>query len=106
VASISADIFGSFGGSGLSNSFEKLWLQNEQGNILDEVAGCLNDQGAYRWCAGVASPEFISMERISSAGLGTDTSNWGSNTGLITTGNDALGGPLRGTPKFKNSVSQ
>jgi hypothetical protein len=47
-----------------------------------------------------------SMERIDPLKSGIDASNWGTNNGIITTGLDASGNPLKGTPKYKNSVSQ
>lgn len=100
---IMADFATLFSGSpaGLSNSGEHLTLRNGdcgQGVVVDEV-------GPGAWYAGIASPDYASMERISATGSGTDVSNWATNTGLVTTGQDAAGNPIRGTPKYKNSVA-
>jgi hypothetical protein len=45
------------------------------------------------------------MERINPLASGSDPSNWASNTGAVTSGLDASGNPIRGTPKFANSVA-
>ncbi len=105
IRDIFADISGSFGGSGLSNNFERLWLQDASGANVDEVAQCQTATGTAKWCGGTASPDYASMERTDPLSSGTDPNNWATNNGLVTTGEDAGGNPIRGTPKFKNSVS-
>jgi hypothetical protein len=56
------------------------------------------------WYAGDKTAR-ASMERISPASAGTDPSNWASNDDSVTTGLDAEGQPIRGTPSYPNSVS-
>ena len=99
VSDISADLTGSFSGSGLGNGGESLSLHDSSGASVDLVS-CGSG-----WFNSADGPQKKTMERISAHGGGSDVANWQSNTGLITTGNDALGHPLLGTPKFKNSVS-
>ncbi|MEK7582457.1 MAG: lamin tail domain-containing protein [Patescibacteria group bacterium] len=106
ISNIPANIHGSFGGSGLKNlpDGENLMLRDTGGVIIDSVP-CFGG-----WFAGTDStgnPSYASMERISAILPGADSSNWATNTGLITTGMDAGNPPqpLRGTPKFKNSVT-
>ncbi len=110
ISDIAADVFGPFGGSGLSNSFERLWLQDASGMAVDEVAQCFTENGAKKWCGGIASPEYASLERIRAVVPGIDRENWATNTGTVTTGIDASGDPvqgvIRGTPRYQNSVSQ
>lgn len=99
VSDIAADIAGSFSGSGLSNDGEDLSLRSAGGVVLDAVP-CVDG-----WFAGDSASK-ASMERIDPMIPGSTASNWASNSGLVTTGLDAAGTPLRATPKFKNSVSQ
>lgn len=98
VSDIAADIAGSFSGSGLSNDGEDLSLRDAGGAALDAVP-C-----AAGWFAGDSALK-ASMERIDPSIAGSNPSNWATNTGTITTGLDAGGVSIRGTPKFKNSVS-
>lgn len=108
ISDIKADFAHSFGSSGFLNAGEHLTLRNgscTDGTIVDEV-------GPGKWYAGSASPDFKSMERISSDASGTDASNWAtwgsvqdSGGNVNSTGLDAAGNPINGTPKFKNSVS-
>ena len=98
VSDITADVFGSFSGSGLKNDGEDIRLKNSAGEIVDRV-NC-----SAGWFAGDA-PTRITMERINSLVDGSISSNWGSNNGSVTTGLDAKGGPIHGTPRFKNSIS-
>jgi hypothetical protein len=100
VYGIAADLTGPFGGSGLKNApGENLMLRDARGVAVDTVP-C-----AAGWFGGSADPNYASMERISAAASGAEPSNWATNTGLITTGSDAVGAPIRGTPKYKNSVT-
>src|SRR3989344_2364084 len=98
VSDITADVFGSFGGSGLKNTGEDIRLKNSAGEIVDRV-NC----GA-GWFAGEAKT-YTTMERINPLVDGSVGSNWGSNNGALTTGIDAKGWPIHGTPRFKNSIS-
>lgn len=101
ISDIQADVFGSFGGSGLRNSpGERLQLRDGSGSNIDVV-----DCSAGDWFGGSASPGYASMERIDPLGEGSDASNWTSNNGLVTTGLDAAGHPIRGTPKYANSAT-
>lgn len=100
---ILANFATSFSGApaGLSNAGEHVTLRDGacgSGAVIDEV-------GPGAWYAGLASPDYASMERISASVSGTDSANWATNTGLVTTGQDAAGNPIRGTPKYKNSVA-
>lgn len=102
ISDIGADLYGPFSGSGLRNSpGEDLQLRDASGFVADRV-NCASTA----WFSGSASPNYASMERISSAGEGSDPANWAANDGLVTTGLDAGGQPIRGTPKYRNSVAQ
>src|SRR3989344_6697691 len=100
VADIQADVSGMFGGSGLSNGGEYLILKNSSGEISDEASF------SGGWPAGTAGPDYFSMERIDPLASGSLASNWASNNNSKTNGHDALGDPVRGTPKSENSVFQ
>ncbi len=76
----------------LSNSGEELTLRDPAGNTIDRAGGA-------RWPAGAASPEYASMERAT-----IDPPGWLTNTGFVTNGRDARGGPIRGTPGRPNSA--
>jgi lamin tail-like protein len=98
VSDIPADLVGAFGGSGLRNNLgEDMQLRDNSGAVVDRV----NCSGI-SWFAGSAGPEYASMQRISPMGNGSDPANWVSNDGSMTTGLDATGVPLRGTPKYRN----
>jgi len=102
VSDIVADYTGSFG-YGLSNSGEKLELRDVDNNLID-VVDCSSG-----WFAGVASPDYVSMERIDSSLAGSDPDNWASNNGVPWEGwqgRDADGNRIQGTPKSENSVSK
>lgn len=90
VSDILADDFGPFSGNGLKNSGEYLVLKDNLGNIIDEF----NFSGG--WPAGIASPDYKSMERGSA-------NDWQTNDGNIRNGKDVLGNLINGTPKFQNS---
>ena len=82
----------------LSNTVEHLILKDADGSIIDEV-----NPGS-EWFAGLASPDYKSMERINPAGSGSSDSNWDSNTGSRINGTDIKGNPIQGTPGQENSV--
>jgi hypothetical protein len=98
ISDISADLVIPFSGGSLENAGEGLILKDSNGAVIDSVP-CQSG-----WFSGSAVG-FVTMERISVSGSGSDMGNWGSNTGLVTTGLDASGKALSGTPKYKNSVS-
>ena len=98
-ADVIADVSGSFGGSGLSNTGEQLILQDSGGNAVDVV------DGSSAWLnKGTASPDYKSMERINPNISGSDSNNWSSSDGIYRHGLDAKGNPINGTPRAKNSV--
>lgn len=75
------------------------------GVIIDEI-------GQGPWYAGQPTANRTSMERMSASAAGTDSANWAtwgtipdSNGNVDSTGRDAGGNPIKGTPKFKNSVT-
>ncbi len=80
----------------LVDAGEILVLRDASGTEIDRVDS---------WYFGAVAGR-ISMERISFLEPGTEEVNWADNNGLITTGNDAAGNPIRGTPKYQNSVAQ
>ncbi len=90
VADVAADVTGPFGGSGLNNSGEHLVLKDNAGNVIDAV------DAASGWPAGVASPDYATMER--------DANGWHTNGGATRNGTDAEGNPINGTPRAQNSV--
>jgi hypothetical protein len=74
----------------LRNSGESLWLRDPGGNMVDSV-----NPGGGAWPSGNSSTR-ASMERHSSG-------SWGTFTGAGSTGHDANGNPIQGTPRRKNS---
>ncbi|MCR4279393.1 MAG: lamin tail domain-containing protein, partial [Candidatus Zambryskibacteria bacterium] len=96
-----AQLIASFG-NGLSNTAcETLYLYNAENVVIDETA-CTSD-GA--WPAGIASPDYISMERIVSTSAGSNASNWASNN-LIKYNNKDMGNNwINGTPGQANSTA-
>ena len=92
IPNVVADVSGSFGGSGLSNSGEYLALKDSAipANIIDE----LNFSSG--WPAGTASPDYKSMER--------NSSGWRTNDGITKSGTDAGSNSVNGTPKAANSA--
>lgn len=98
ISDISADLFGSFSGGGLSNSGEYLVLKNKDGVSVDEA------NFSSGWPAGKASPDYTTMERIDPLSSGSDIKNWASNNGSKTQGKDSKGFSISGTPKSQNSV--
>ncbi|TSC56959.1 MAG: hypothetical protein Greene041639_122 [Parcubacteria group bacterium Greene0416_39] len=95
-----ANLTASFG-NGLSNtSCETLSLYNAQDTLIDQMA--CNTNGS--WPGGTATPDFISLERISASTAGV-VSNWASNNLLTHNSTDAGSNVVNGTPKAVNSVS-
>lgn len=78
----------------LSNTGEILELRDASDNLIDS----LNFSSG--WPAGQASPNYISMERISPTG------SWANNNRISRNGSDALNNAINGTPKTQNSVSK
>ncbi|MGD2143781.1 MAG: lamin tail domain-containing protein [Anaerolineae bacterium] len=103
VSDIPADWFGSFGSGGLTNDGEVLTLTDVLGNVVDTA-----NADAGQWPAGTASdglPPYASMERIDPTAPGSDE-NWCTNDGVTRDGLDAVGSPINGTPKARNSCYQ
>jgi len=98
ISDISANLTGSWGASGLSNSGEKIRLVDGAGYVVDDmnfVSG---------WPAGSGSPNYLSMERVNPY-LGADVpGNWKSNSTSTRNGLNAKGQFINGTPKSQNSV--
>jgi hypothetical protein len=86
----------------LDNNGEKLELRNASGTLIDLVDCSLG------WFTGTASPDYISMERISSTTTGATLTNWANNNLITRNGLDAGSPPnkINGTPKAENSVSK
>ncbi|MBI4120237.1 MAG: lamin tail domain-containing protein, partial [Parcubacteria group bacterium] len=110
ISDISADqIYGNDGASwALNNSGERLFLERIFENAtttVDEVIKCNN------WCGKGDNDSKQTMERINSRIAGTETGNWGTALGkwpeelLLLNGKGADGGPIKGTPKEKNSIT-
>ncbi|MFC2062251.1 lamin tail domain-containing protein, partial [Elusimicrobiota bacterium] len=99
VSDIAADLAVVFGGSGLTSTGEYLMLKDDAEQLVDEV-NCGSG-----WFAGSGSPNYYSMERITSTVSGNISGNWDDNNGVIIHGEDADSNPLNGTPRNPNSVS-
>jgi len=95
VTNVPADLFGSWGGNGLSNDGEKISLKDSSGNTIDEI-DCLSG-----WFIGKASPDYQTMERTNPASSSLET-NWHGNS-VAGTSVDAKGNIIQGTPKAANS---
>lgn len=87
----------------LENGGEILELRDAGGQLRDSVGA---------WYFGLASPDYASMERVNASQSGSFASNWAtwgtvpdSGGNVTSTGLDAAGTPIRGTPKFRNSVT-
>src|SRR3989344_2087561 len=92
IPNVVADVSGSFGGSGLSNSGEYLALKDSA--VPVNIITDLNFSSG--WPAGTASPDYKSMER--------DLNGWRTNDGITKSGTDAGGNSVNGTPKAANSA--
>ena len=99
ISNVSADLYGSWGGSGLGNSGENIVLINSSGNIIDQV-NCISG-----WFGGTATGEYRSMERTDPLLPGYWPVSWSTCSGSACTFAWASdGGNLYGTPKAVNSV--
>ena len=111
ATSVSADLTTAFSGigsgSGLSNTVEQLSLIQSLGGqastTLDSTPTTSSCSSA--WCAGTASSDYRSMERVDPDTAGTTTSNWSSNNTYTKNGTDIGGNAINGTPKSQNSVN-
>jgi DNA uptake protein ComE-like DNA-binding protein len=83
----------------LKNEGEKLELRDENGILID-ILDC-----SAGWFGGEASPNYVSMERLSLATSSTST-NWAGNNLITKNGLDSGGNKINGTPKSENSVSK
>lgn len=96
----------------LSNSGEQLLLINDDDETVDIANGLKEDGNPEAWFAGkndensTEEDEARTMERINPLGDGTSKANWADNDGDPKNGLDALGDPIFGTPRQKNSVSE
>lgn len=96
----------------LSNSGEQLLLINDDDEIVDIANGLKEDGNPESWFAGkndnnsTEEDEARTMERINALGDGTSEANWADNDGDPKNGLDALGDPIYGTPKEKNSATE
>lgn len=99
VSDITANVFGPFGGSGFVNAGRDIALQNESGVVVDSVS-C-----GTGWFAGDLATK-ATMERVQASVSGNDAANWKTNTGAVTSGTDAAGSPILGTPAYRNSVAE
>lgn len=101
ISDVVADFYGSFGKNGnISNNGEDLELLNLSGAVIDKVYF-----SAEGWPGGEASPDYISIERVSALKDGLDKENWRTNNKTKINGKDAAGNNIFGTPKAENSAS-
>ena|GEM_PF-6160180 len=84
----------------LSNDGERIELRNASGTLMDLI----DFSGG--WIYGSSSPNYISMERITSSTTGATSTNWASNNRISVNGTDADGHTINGTPRATNSVSK
>ena len=89
-----------YGGQRMGNTGETLVLRDEFGNLVDTANSSRGH--ANGWAAGTNSPDYT-MERINPYAPDSDA-NWATNDGLTRNGHDALGAPINGTPRAKNSA--
>ena len=84
----------------LGNGGEHLRLIDRNGATVDEIPA----HGG--WFAGIASPDYRSMERVNPARPGTDPDNWRSHDARFAqNGLDVDGDPIRGTPRAPNAAT-
>lgn len=81
----------------LKNDGETITLLDDAGAVVDTA----NSAGG-SWPAGVASPAYVSMERVSPE-ANDDDEGWQSNDEITINGADAGGSPILGTPRAPNS---
>lgn len=94
VSDVAADLVYT---GGLNNSGEVLSLVDGDANVVDSANG---DGG--EWPAGLGSPDYVSMERVSPWSV-DDAQGWVTNDRSTTSGHDASGHPVNGTPRAANS---
>lgn len=99
VSDIPANLILAFG-NGLENTGETLQLVDHQGLVVDSVN---NDGGAWPNDGEGGAPDYRSLERQAPDAPDIDDS-WVSNDGTVTTGRDALGQPIAGTPGSINAA--
>jgi len=90
----------------LTNSGEQLLLVNDDDEIIDVANGLKEDDNPTSWFAGKNDNPKPTMERKSWSSDGIVLESWADNDGDPRNGLDALGNPISGTPKAKNSVSE
>ena len=98
IADLAVPFSGAGGGSGLSNSGETIRLIDAEGTLIDLV------DASAGWQAGDNTIK-KTMERIDSAKVGSDPTNWANNNLITHNGKDAANGNINGTPGQQNSVS-
>jgi uncharacterized repeat protein (TIGR01451 family) len=96
VSDVPADLVTGFG-NGLNNDGEPLTLTNALGHVVDTA----NAPGG-TWPAGTHTPN-ASMERVDTS-LPDRPENWATNDGITINGHDAVGNPIIGTPRARNSA--
>lgn len=86
---------------GLNNTGEQLILSHAS-TTMDQTPA-VNACGSNVWCYG-DSGSYKTMERFDPASSGTDTSNWGTFSGLLPNGSNADSVAISGTPAKRNSI--
>ena len=99
ISDIPADLLASFG-TGLANEGESVLLRDPAGTVVDS---CNHNGGPWPTGTAGAAPLYLAMERMDPKEPDYDL-NWLSNDGTALNGRDALGNPIRGTPRSPNSV--
>jgi hypothetical protein len=97
ISNVQAGWYGSFG-SGLNNQGEEMILRNANSELIDQL------DFSSAWPAGIASPTYISMERISAIASSSDPNNWANNNLLTINGFDVDSNSISATPGSKNSI--
>ncbi|TSD03495.1 MAG: putative cell wall associated biofilm protein [Parcubacteria group bacterium Athens0714_16] len=98
--------FSGLSGSGLGNSGEVLSLVYSTGTAtttVDKTPNLVDCGGG--WCAGTASADYKTMERINPDISGTISTNWNSNNTYKKNGTNANNGLINGTPLTRNSAN-
>ncbi|MFW6068852.1 MAG: lamin tail domain-containing protein, partial [Chloroflexota bacterium] len=81
----------------LNNGGETITLRNDGGAVVDSA-----NAGGGSWPGGIASPDYVSMERVSPE-ANDEPEGWQSNDQITMNGVDAGGQPIHGTPRAPNS---